>query len=172
VRGPDSTVLKPKEEEEMKSWKKSPVIIVALVLLVAVGLLSLKLGVAAQDSNNDSGIPGLQGPEFTFGIVVSGSLGNNPNASASAQQLFNGAPWALNGYVVNIYNGSVHVWIAECSSVVQALGFHPGDVVVIYCAQSQIEDLKVGDFTEFVGFTVRGFLVRSDDTVLPAPFSY
>jgi hypothetical protein len=156
----------------MKSWKKSPLIIVALVLLVAIGLLSLKLGAVAQDTNNDSGIPGLQGAEFTFGIVLGGSLGNNPNASASGQQYFNGAPFALNGYVLNIYNGSVHVWISQCSAVVEALGFHPGDVVEIYCTQSQIEDLKVGDFTAFYGFTVRGFLVRSDDNVLPAPFSY
>ncbi|MHB8896243.1 MAG: hypothetical protein ACYC99_13845 [Candidatus Geothermincolia bacterium] len=156
----------------MKSWKKSPLIVVALVLLVAIGLLSLKLGASAQDANNNSGIAGLQGPEFTFGLFLAAASGNNPDASASGSNVFNGAPFALSGYVLNIYNGSVHIWISQCSQVVKDLGFKPGDVVTIFCAQSQIKDLRTGDFAEFFGFTVRGYLVRSDDTVLPAPFSY
>jgi hypothetical protein len=47
-----------------------------------------------------------------------------------------------------------------------------GDTIEIFCSPSQIEDLNTGDYVEMYGFTVRGYLVRTDDTVLPAPFSY
>jgi len=156
----------------MKSWKKSPLIVVALILLIAVGLLSLKLGTPAKGDQTNSGIPGLQGPQFTLGLVLAAATGNNPDAAASGQNVFNGSPWALSGYVLNKYTGSVHVWISQCSKVVRDLGFKPGDVVTILCSASQIKSIKTGDFAEFFGFTARGYLVRSDDVVLPSPFSY
>jgi len=157
----------------MKSWKKSPLIIVALVLLVAVGLLSLKMGVAAQVTNTDSGITGLQGPPFTLGLMLAATTGNNPDAAASGVKVFNDAPYALSGYVLDKFNGSVHVSISQqCSQVVLDLGFKPGDVVTIFCSESQVTDINTGDFVEFYGFTVRGYLVYSDHVVLPAPFSY
>ena len=51
------------------------------------------------------------------------------------------------------------------------------DIVVLNAAYAlyltgQVKDVNSGDFIEVYGFTVRGYLVRSDDTVLPAPFSY
>lgn len=154
----------------MKSWKKS-LAASALVLMILAAMLTIALTASAQDSNNDSGIPGVQGAEFTFGVLLAGSIGNNPNASGNTA-VYNNAPWALTGYVLSKYSGSIRVWIVECSQVVLDLGFKPGDVVEIYCAESQVEDLNTGDFLAMFGFTARGYLVRSDDTVLPAPFSY
>jgi hypothetical protein len=55
---------------------------------------------------------------------------------------------------------------------VQDLGFKVSDVVPIFCSASQVKDLHTGDFVTMFGFTARGYLVRSDDTLLPAPFSY
>jgi hypothetical protein len=156
----------------MKSWKKSPLVASVLVVLIVAGVLALVFTATAQDKNTDSGVAGLSGPQFTLGIFIAGSLGNNPNASSSGSAVFNGSPFALSGYVMSKTAGSVHVWIAECSSVVTQLGFKPGDVVEIFCSASQINDLNSGDFCEFFGFTARGYLVRSDDTKLPAPFSY
>lgn len=156
----------------MKSWKKSPLIVMALILLIAIGVLSVKLGTSAAGNQTDSGIPGLQGPQFTLGLVLASGIGNNPSAPSSAQGVLNGAPWALSGYVLNKYTGSVHVWISQCSQVARDLGYKPGDVVQIFCGASQVSGLNVGDFVEFFGFTARGYLVRSGDTVLPAPFSY
>ena len=42
----------------------------------------------------------------------------------------------------------------------------------VLCSDSQSKDINTGDYVEVYGFTVRGYLVRGDDTVLPAPFSY
>jgi len=148
------------------------VVAIALVALIAAAVLVSVMGATASDTNNDSGIPGLSGPEFTLGVFMAGSIGNNPNASAGGSNVFNGAPFGLSGYVMSMTNGSVHIWITECSQVVTDLGFKVGDVVEILCSASQVKDLKTGDFVTMYGFTAGGYLVRSDDTVLPAPFSY
>lgn len=155
----------------MKSWKKSPLIVIALILLIAIGVLSVRLGASA-GNQTDSGIPGLQGPGFTLGLFLAAASGNNPDAAESGSKVFNGAPFALSGYILNKYTGSVHVWISQCSQVVIDLGWKPGDVVTIFCGASQVSGLNVGDFVEFFGFTSRGYLLRTGDVVLPAPFSY
>jgi len=156
----------------MKSWKKSPLLIAVLVLLVAGGVLGISLSAASSDNNSNSGIAGLNGPEFTFGILLGASLGNNPNVPGSASGIMNGAPFALSGYVLSKNAGSVHIWVTEMSEVVKQLGYKIGDTVAIFCSPSQIKDLNTGDYVEMFGFTVRGYLVRTDDTILPAPFSY
>jgi hypothetical protein len=165
-------VLKSKGELEMKSWKKSPLVVAVLVLLVAGGVLGVSLSAASQDNNSNSGIPGLQGPGFTLGLVLGASLGNNPNVPGSASGVLNGAPYALTGYILSKNGGSVHIWLTEFSQVLADLGYKVGDTIEIFCSPSQIEDLNTGDYVEMYGFTVRGYLVRTDDTVLPAPFSY
>ncbi len=154
----------------MKSWKRNPLLVTATVLLIAAGVLTLSFGAVAD--SNDSGIEGLQGPEFTIGLFLATSVGSDSELPTSASKVLNGFPYALSGYVTNIYNGTVHIWLAECSQVVLDLGFKPGDTIEIFCVKSQIEHLKVGDFASFFGFTVRGRLVRTDDMVLEAPFSY
>lgn len=156
----------------MKSLKKSPLIVMALILLIAIGVLSVRLGASAAKDQADSGITGLQGPQFTVGLVLAASLGNNPRAAAGGQGVFNGAPWTLTGYVLNKYTGSVHVWISQRSKVARDLGYKPGDFADIFCSASQVSGLNVGDFVQFYGFTARGYLLRSGDKVLPAPFSY
>jgi hypothetical protein len=156
----------------MKSWKKSPLVVMALVVLIVAGVLALMFGASAQDTNTNTGVPGLSGAEFTFGIFAGSSMGNNPDALSSGSKVFNGSPYALSGYVMTMTTGAIHIWIVECSQVVKDLGYKPGDVVAILCASSQVKDLKTGDYISVFGFTVRGYLVRDDDTILPAPFSY
>ena len=156
----------------MKSWKKRPLLVTAVVILITAGVLALVLGASAQDNNTDTGVAGLSGPEWTFGLFVASSAGNNPAASSSGSAVFNGFPYTLTGYVVSKTTGAVHIWIVECSQIVKDLGFKPGDVVVVLCSDSQSKDINTGDYVEVYGFTVRGYLVRGDDTVLPAPFSY
>lgn len=154
----------------MKSWKKS-LTASAIVLLFLAGMLAVALTATAEDDNTDSGIPGIRGSEFTFGVILASAIGTNPKASGNTS-VFNNAPWALTGYVLSKYHGSIHVWIVECSQVVLDLGFEPGDVVEIYCSASQVREVETGDYAALYGFTARGFLVRSIDSVLPAPFSY
>jgi hypothetical protein len=152
----------------MKSFKRSPLVVSAVVLLIAVSMLALSWSAVASDTNNNSGVAGLQGPEFTIGIFLGSSL----DAPAGGNAALNGSPYALSGFVQAIFNGSVHVWITSMSKIIADLGFSVGDTVEILCSQDQIKDLKTGDFGEFYGFIVNGRLVRSDDVVLPAPFSY
>ena len=152
----------------MKSFKRSPLVVSALVLVIAVGMLALSWSAVAQDTNTNSGVAGLSGPEFTIGVFLASSLG----APTGGKTVLNGSPYALSGFVQSIFNGSVHVWVTSMSQVVSNLGFSVGDTVEILCTQDQIKDLKQGDFAEFYGFTANGRLVRSDDVVLPAPFSY
>ncbi len=156
----------------MKSRKKSPLVVMAVILLIAIGVLSVRLGTSAAKDQADSGIPGLRGPQFTVGLVLAAGLGNNPGAAAGGRGVFNGAPWTLTGYILNKYTGSVHVWISQCSKVVRELGYKPGDFVELFCSASQVSGLNVGDFVQFYGFTARGYLLRSADRVLPSPFSY
>jgi hypothetical protein len=156
----------------MKSKKKYPLVALALIVLIVAGVLAVMFSASAADTNHDSGITGLTGPEFTFGVIVSGSVGNNPLASPSGSKVFNGFPYAISGYVMSKTNGAVHIWIVECSQVVLDLGFKPGDVVAIFATASQTKDLNSGDYISIYGFTARGYLLRSDDTILPAPFSY
>src|SRR5665647_2097799 len=102
----------------MKSLKRSPLVVSALVLLIAVGMLALSWSAVASDTNNDSGVAGLQGPEITIGIFVASSLG----APTGGRTVLNGSPFALSGFVQSIFNGSVHVWITSMSKVVSDLG--------------------------------------------------
>jgi hypothetical protein len=156
----------------MKSWKKRPLIVTALILMVSASFLLLSVAAIAQDGNSDSGVSGLQGPQFTLGLVILASGGGATPSSAAAGKVWNGAPYALNGFVLNMYNGSIHVNIVECSQVVKDLGFNPGDTVVIYCSAEQVKGMNTGDFVEVFGFTVRGQFTRGGDNVLPPPFSY
>jgi len=156
----------------MKSKKKYPLVALALIVLIVAGVLAVMFSASAADTNNDSGIAGLTGSEFTFGLFVARSVGDNPQASSTGSKFFNGFPYAISGYVMSKTNGAVHIWIAECSQVVLDLGFKPGDVVAVLAAATQIKDLKSGDFVSVFGLTARGYLIRTDDTILPAPFSY
>lgn len=156
----------------MKSWKKRPLLVTAVVILITAGVLALVLGASAQDNNTDTGVAGLSGPEWTFGLFVASSAENNPAASSNGSRVFNGFPYALSGFVLSKTTGAVHIWIVECSQVVKDLGFKPGDVVTVLCSDSQSKDIKTGDYISVFGFTARGYLIRGDDTILPAPFSY
>ena len=156
----------------MKSWKKRPLLVTAVVILITAGVLALVLGASAQDNNTDTGVAGLSGPGWTLGLFVASSAGNNPAASSNGSRVFNGFPYALSGFVLSKTTGTVHIWIVECSQVVKDLGFKPGDVVAVLCGDSQSKDIKAGDYISVFGFTARGYLIRGDDTILPAPFSY
>jgi len=144
----------------MKSRRRA-VFGVTFALLMAASLM-LSVGAA-------QGAP----PSFTPGVVIGGASTTNPNANPS---VLNGAPWALTGYVMSKYNGSVHIWLYSCSENVLQLGFRPGDIIEIFLGEEQINSMNTGDWVLLTGFTVNGNLAggwgSGSVNVLPAPFSY
>ncbi len=154
----------------MMHVKKNQVVAIAVVLTLLAGLL-LVVFTSTAGAENNSGIPGLEGPSFTFGIVTGASSGGTtPGGKAGA--VYNCAPYGVTGYVLSKNAGSIHLWISACSQVVLDLGFKPGDIITILCSESQVERINTGDWVQVVGFTVRGQFIRAEDIVLPAPFSY
>lgn len=155
----------------MKSWIKNRMVIAGVALLVTTCLLSVGLtAIAADDS--DSGIPGVKGPTFTFGVVLLGSTGSNTPETALAGEVFNAYPWAVTGFALSKSDGSISIWLSAGSQAVLDLGFKPGDIVIIYCTPEQVEDINAGDWVMLTGFTARGQLAFASSQVLPAPFTY
>lgn len=154
----------------MLRTRKNQVIAAGVVLAMLAGLL-LIVFIPTAGAENNSGIPGLEGPSFTFGIVT-GASGGGTTPGGAAGAVYNCAPYALTGYVQSKNVGSIHLWVSACSQVVLDLGIKPGDIVTILCSETQVENVNTGDWVQIVGFTVRGRLIRAEDIVLPAPFSY
>jgi hypothetical protein len=155
----------------MKSWISKRTVISIAALSLCVAMLAVGGSVAAQ-SDSDSGVPGLEGPTFTFGIVRLASFGTGEPPSGAAAEVWNCAPYAFTGYALSKNPGSLHVWISSLSQAMMDLGYKPGDIVIVLCSESQIESINVGDWIQLSGFTVRGQFVRANDIVLPAPFGY
>lgn len=148
----------------MKAWIKNRMVIAAVALLLTACLLSIGVTALAQGDTN-TGIRGLRGPTFTFGVVLGGSNGGE-------SEVPDGSPYALTGYVMSKSPGSIHVWIGTCSLVVMDLGYNPGDIITILCSETQVEGLNTGDWVQLTGFVVNGQLAYSGENVLPAPFGY
>lgn len=149
----------------MKAWIRNRMVIAAVALLLAACLLSIGVTALAQGETN-TGIRGLKGPTFTFGVVLGGSSGSESGVVP------NGSPYALTGYVMSRSPGSVHIWIGSCSQALLDLGYKPGDIVTILCSETQIENIHTGDWVQITGFVVNGQLAFSGENTLPAPFGY
>lgn len=153
----------------MKSWIKNRMVIAGVALLMTAGLLSIGAAATAQDSN--SGIPDVEGPTFTFGVVLLGS-GGEETPSGAAGDVFNGYPWALTGFAMAKGDGVLSVWVSAGSQALLDLGIKPGDIISIYCTEEQVANINSGDFVTLGGFTVQGRLAFASQVVMPAPFSY
>lgn len=155
----------------MKSWMKNRMAIAGVALLLTTCLLSIGgAAIAAEGSN--SGIEGVEGPTFTFGVVLLGSTGESTPPSGAAGKVFNAYPYAITGFAMSKSEGTMSVWVSSCSQAVLDLGFKPGDIVNIYCTPQQVENINTGDWVLISGFTVRGQLAFATEQTLPAPFTY
>lgn len=155
----------------MKSWMKNRMAIAGVALLLTTSLLSIGgAAIAAQSPN--SGIEGVEGPTFTFGVVLLGSTGESVTPSGAAGEVFNAYPYAITGFAMSKSEGTLGVWVSSCSQAILDLGFKPGDIVDIYCTPQQVEDINSGDWVLISGFTVRGQFAFATELTLPAPFTY
>ena len=155
----------------MKSLIRNRMAVAAIVVALAICLVSIT-GALAATSEGNSGIAGLQGPTFTFGFVrLASNVGENQPSGAAAD-FYNCAPFSITGFALSKTSGALHVWLSSGSEAVQQLGFKEGDIVVVYCSNTQVQNINSGDFVQIAGFTVRGQLVYAYQAVLPAPFSY
>jgi hypothetical protein len=156
----------------MKPWIKNRMVITIVLLLVTTCLLSIGGAALGSQSGSDSGITGLQGPTTVLGIVLGIASGGDTPSSSKAALVYNNAPFEVTGYALSKSPGSIHVWISSASQAVLDLGYKSGDIVTIFAGESQVADIKTGDWVEIAGFTVRGQLVHAYHSVLPSPFGY
>jgi hypothetical protein len=152
----------------MKFWMKNKMVAAVVALLLTTCLLSIGGAVLASDT--DTGIPGVKGPTFTFGVVLLSSTGGGGDGATG--EFANAFPWGLTGYALSKSEGSITVWLSSGSEAVMKLGFKPGDIITIYCTPEQVEGINAGDWVLLTGFTARGQLAFASQLVLPAPFSY
>ena len=142
------------------------VVISMTLLLALMGSPAL-----AAASSSDSGIPGLEGPTFTLGLVLVGSnAGTLP--SGAAGEIYNCFPYSITGYAMSKSPGSMHVWLSSATQGVFDLGFKSGDIITILCSESQVDNINSGDWVQIAGFTVAGKLVYAYQAVLNQPFGY
>lgn len=146
--------------------------VATIALLMAICLLAISGAAFAATSEGNSGVPGLQGPPFTFGFIRLASSVNEVTPSGAAGDAFNGAPYAVTGFALSKSTGGLDVWLSSGSQAVMDLGFKQGDIVTIYCNQDQVSNINSGDWVQIAGFTARGQLLYAYQAVLPAPFSY
>jgi hypothetical protein len=155
----------------MKSYIRNRVLVATVVLAVTFLLLSIGGAAFAAQSDANSGVPGLEGPTFTLGLVLVGSNGATPSSSDAAK-VFNCFPWSITGYAMSKSPGAIHVWLSSATQAVLDLGFKQGDIVSILCSESQVEDINSGDWVQIAGFTAQGQLVYAYQAVLAQPFGY
>lgn len=155
----------------MKSFIKKRTVIATVVISITFLLASIGGPALAASSSSNSGVPGLQGPTFTLGLVLVGSSEEEP-PSGAAGQVYNCFPWSITGYAMSKSPGSLHVWLSSASQAVLDLDMKPGDIISILCSESQVEDVNAGDWVQIAGFTVMGNLVYAYRAVLPQPFGY
>ncbi len=154
----------------MKSFIRNRVVIAAVALTVGLLLVSMS-GAALAQGDTNTGFEGLQGPTFTFGLILAGSSGKAPPPGTQGQ-VWNCYPYSITGYAMSKNPGAMHVWLSSGSKAVLDLGIKPGDIVTILCSESQVQDINPGDWVQIAGFTAAGQLVYAYQAVLPAPFSY
>ena len=155
----------------MKSFMRKRMVIAAVVLSMIFLLASMGSPALGAASNSDSGIPGLEGPTFTLGLVLVGpEAGTLP--SGAAGEVYNCFPYSITGYAMSKSPGSMHIWLSSATQAVLDLGFKPGDIITILSSESQVENVNSGDWTQIAGFTVAGKLVYAYQAVLPQPFGY
>jgi hypothetical protein len=155
----------------MKSLLRKRMVMATVVLSATFLLVSMGGSALAATSNTDSGVPGLQGPTFTLGLVLVGSEGGTP-PSGLAGQVYNCFPFSITGYAMSKNPGAIHIWLSSASQAVLDLGFKPGDIITIYCSESQVENINSGDWVQVAGFTAMGKLVYAYQAVLTQPFGY
>lgn len=154
----------------MKCFIRNRVVIAAVALTVGLLLVSIS-GAALAQGDTNTGFEGLQGPTFTFGLILAGSSGKAPPAGAEGL-VWNNFPYSITGYAMSKSPGSLHVWLSSASKAVLDLGIKPGDIISIFCSESQVKDINAGDWVQIAGFTAAGQLVYAYQAVLPSPFSY
>ena len=155
----------------MKSFIRKRMVIAAVVLSMTFLLASMGSPALAAASSSDSGIPGLEGPNFSLGLVLVGSeAGTLP--SGAAGEVYNCFPYSITGYAMSKSPGSMHIWLSSATQAVLDLGFKPGDIITILSSESQVENVNSGDWTQIAGFTVAGKLVYAYQAVLAQPFGY
>jgi hypothetical protein len=156
----------------MKSLSKKRMVVAAVVLSMTFLLICMEgTAFAAASSSTNSGIPGLEGPTFTLGLVLVGSdAGTIP--SGAAGEVYNCFPWSITGYAMSKGDGAIHVWLSSATQAVLDLGFKPGDIISILCSESQVKNINSGDWVQIAGFTAMGNLVYAYQAVLTQPFGY
>jgi hypothetical protein len=154
----------------MKSLSRNRVVIAAVALTVGLLLVTMS-GAALAQGDTNTGFEGLQGPTFTFGVILAGSSGKAPPGGAQGL-VWNNYPYSITGYAMSKSPGAMHIWLSSASQAVLDLGFKPGDIITILCAENQVKDINAGDWVQIAGFTAAGQLVYAYQAVLPAPFSY
>ena len=155
----------------MKSSIKKRMVIATVVLSVTFLLVSVGGPALAAASSSDSGVPNLEGPTFTLGLVLVGS-GGGTLPSGVQGEVYNCFPWSITGYAMSKEPGAIHIWLSSATQAVLDLGFKPGDIITILCSESQVENIKSGDWVQIAGFTVTGKLVYAYQAVLAQPFGY
>jgi hypothetical protein len=150
----------------MKSFLRKRMVIATVVLSVTLGGTAF-----AASSSTNSGIPGLEGPTFTLGLVLVGS-GGGALPSGAAGEVYNCFPFSITGYAMSKSPGSIHIWLSSATQAVLDLGFKPGDIITILCSENQVENINSGDWTQIAGFTAMGQLVYAYQAVLTQPFGY
>jgi hypothetical protein len=153
----------------MKSFLRKRMAITIVVLSMTFLLVSM--GGTAFAASSSSGIPGLEGPTFTLGLVLVGSDVSTP-PSGAAGQVYNCFPYSITGYAMSKSPGSVHIWLSSATQAVLDLGFKPGDIITILCSDTQVENINSGDWVQVAGFTAMGKLVYAYQSVLTQPFGY
>jgi len=146
-------------------------VIAAVVVSMTFLLTSMGSTALAAARSSDSGIPGLEGPTFTLGLVLVGSdAGTLP--SGAAGEVYNCFPYSITGYAMSKSPGSMHIWLSSATQAVLDLGFKPGDIITILCSETQVDNVNSGDWVQIAGFTVAGKLVYAYQAVLNQPFGY
>ena len=153
----------------MKAITGNPGVRLAVALLVTAGLLGICVYAVARKGG--SLLDQLNAPSWTIPVIRANTAESDVNAGAPLRAM-NNAPFAVTGYVMSKWVGSVHVWISSLSDTLKDLGLKSGDIVQILCNEEDIKDLKSGDWVQLVGLTVNGHLVRLAEITLPQPFGY
>ena len=155
----------------MKSLINKRMVIATVVLSITFLMVSIGGPALAASSSSDSGVPNLEGPTFTLGLVLVGS-GGGTLPSGVQGEVYNCFPWSITGYAMSKEPGAIHIWLSSATQAVLDLGFKPGDIITILCSESQVENIKSGDWVQIAGFTVTGKLVYAYQAVLAQPFGY
>lgn len=155
----------------MKSLMRKRMVVATVVVSMTFLLVSMGSSALAASSSSNSGVPGLEGPTFTLGLVLVGT-GGGTIPSGAAGQVYNCFPFSITGYAMSKSPGSIHIWLYSPTQAVLDLGFKPGDILTILCSETQVDNINSGDWVQIAGFTAMGQLVYAYQAVLTQPIGY